>query len=861
MDAARWQQVKALFAAALDRPPAERAAFVARASGADAALGAEVTSLLAAGAEDEAFMETPAAAGIAELPEPPMPRSWIGRRVGAYEIVAAIGHGGMGEVYRAVRADDQFHKQVAIKLIRRGHDTAFIVERFKAERQILASLDHAHIARLLDGGVTDDGLPYFVMELIEGQPIDQYCAARNLTVAERLELFCTVCAAVHFAHQRLVVHRDLKPGNILVTEAGEVKLLDFGIARLVADVTEGNGDLAGARTATEFRALTPEYASPEQLRNESVTTASDVYSLGVLLFELLTGGSPYRVTGTLPHDLARAILETEPERPSAVVRRRASAGSDATPPVGYDPRRLIRQLRGDLDNIVLMALRKEPQRRYQSVDQFAQDIRRHLQGLPVIARADTWTYRSGKFLQRHALGVAATLAVLLSLVAGIVVADREARTAKFERARAERHFDEVRKLANSFMFEIHDAIQNLPGSTEARQLLVKNSLTYLDSLAGETGYDSSLQRELATAFEKVGDVQGGFRAGNLGDTAGALDSYAKALAIREKLVAAQPKDADLLRETARNHSKMGDVLVRIGKPGEAVAHSRTAVGLTERLLALKPDDPKFRFMPVASQIDLGSNLAEAGQWDEGLAHCRKGVEVAEAIALGHPDEPHNERALALSYGRVAWILSEGKGQFTEAILFHEKSLAAIAPKVAAEPGNTDYRNISATAHLGIGHALARLGDRVRSSREFDLGLQELEALAASDTKNARSRYNAAAALSAVGGQLIESGATRRALDLLQRAAALLDALPATSQSDMRTRITMALTHARIGRVQLQMAALAGAGRKGNRAHETACISFRGAAAALQDPLIRPLLTPRDGALADKMREEAARCVA
>ncbi|MEO8185512.1 MAG: hypothetical protein ABI895_42435, partial [Deltaproteobacteria bacterium] len=578
-------------------------------------------------------------------------------------------------------------------------------------------------------------------------------------------------------------------------------------------------------------------------------------------FELLAGRSPYKMTSTLPHDIAREILETEPERPSTVARRGTNADGRTTPSTGPEARRRGRQLSGDLDNIVLMALRKEPQRRYQSVEQFAQDIRRHLQGLPVIARPDTWTYRSGKFLRRHALGVTATLAVVGSLVAGIVVAEREARIAKFERARAERHFDEVRKLANSFMFEIHDAIQNLPGSTEARQLLVKNSLTYLDSLAGETGYDSSLQRELATAFEKVGDVQGGFRAGNLGDTAGALDSYAKALAIREKLVAAQPKDADLLRETARNHSKMGDVLVRIGKPGEAVVHSRLAARSTDRLLALKPFEPKFRFMPVASQIDLGANLAEAGQWEEGLAHCRKGLLLAEALAQAQPEETNAPRALALSYARVAWILTEGTGQYTEALTLYEKSLAAIAPRFAEEPGNTDYRNVAATAHLGIGYSLARSGERVRSAKEFALGLADLEALAAADPKNARSRFNAASALSAVGGQWALWGDSRHALDLLQRAAAHLDALPPASRRDMRTRITTALNDVRIGQVQLKLAALSSNGRRAkSQAREPACISFRGAAAALQDPALRPLLTPRDGAFADAMRDEAARCV-
>ncbi len=857
MERARWQRIKALVAAALDLPPASRATHVERECGGDADLHAEVMSLLAASDEADDFLETPAAAPMGETLEQPKAPSWIGRRVGAYEIVAEIGEGGMGEVYRAVRADDQFHKQVAIKLIRRGHDTAYFVARFKAERQILATLDHANIARLLDGGVTDEGLPYFVMELIEGKPIDEYCAEHRLSVRERLELFRTACAAVHFAHQRLVIHRDLKPGNILVTPGGEVKLLDFGIAKLV---DEAPASAAPARTATEFRALTPEYASPEQVRQEPVTTASDVYSLGVMLFELLTGRSPYRKTSTLPHDIAREICEIEPERPSTAVRRAEGDAGDIPSLLPIEARRLARQLRGDLDNIVLMALRKEPQRRYTSAEQFAEDIRRHLAGLPVIARPDTWTYRSGKFLRRHALGVVAALAVVVSLVAGMLLAEREARIANAERARAERHFQEVRKLANAFLFEVHDAIQNLPGATEARQLLVKNALQYLNALAAESSGDPTLQRELATAYEKVGDVQGGFRSGSLGDTAGALDSFRKALAIRASLLGPRPDDPDLLGETARNHSKVGDVLVRMGQPGDAVAHSRTALQLTDRLIAVKPDDPKARFMALASQVDLGGNLAEAGRWQEGLAHCRRGLELAEALAKAQPGEKRMQRALALVYGRIAWILTEGTARYEEAVGFHEKSLTAIAPLLKGEPGNTDLRNIAARAHLGFGHALARQGERVRAPKEFERGLDHLRALAAGDPKNALFRFNAADAMSAVGSQYADWDDAREALDHLQRAASLFGTLPPRSQGDTRTRIAMALNQARIGMVQSRLSS----GRTGSRAvrdlqRDLACGAYREALPTLLDPSIRPLLMPRDGALADTARQDAASC--
>ena len=400
----------------------------------------------------------------------------------------------MGAVYLARRADRQYEKQVAIKLIKRGMDTEAMLRRFRNERQILAGFDHPNIARLLDGDTTEDGLPYFVMEYVEGVPIDEYCDREALDVTARLQLFRQVCAAVSYAHRRAVIHRDLKPSNILVGADGVPKLLDFGIARLLqaGDASESPA------TMLEQRVMTPEYASPEQLRGEPVTTASDVYSLGVVLYRLLTGQLPYRLKAQSAEDMARTVGQTEPQRPSAV--------ADATSG---------RRLRGDLDNIVLMALRKEPERRYPSVEQFSDDIRRHLEARPVLARRDTLAYRAGKFVRRNTAASVAAVLVVLSLVGGIVMTTWQAQRARAqeaiaiaEKARAERRFNEVRQLARSVMFDYHDAIEDLSGATAIRERLVKDGLAYLDSLAREAGDDPELQRELAAAYDRVGDVRG-----------------------------------------------------------------------------------------------------------------------------------------------------------------------------------------------------------------------------------------------------------------------------------------------------------------------------------------------------------------
>src|SRR5262245_61348954 len=360
----------------------------------------------------------------------PQPR----RRIGPYEVLSELGHGGMGVVYLATRADEQYQKRVALKLIRGGLDRDEVVRSFRRERQILAGLEHPNIARFLDGGTTEDGLPYFVMEYVEGRRLDEYCDARGLSTLERLKLFRAVCSAIEYAHRNLIVHRDLKPGNILVTAEGVPKLLDFGIAKITNAAVSATGETA---TSTGL-AMTPEYASPEQARAEAVTTSSDVYSLGVVLYELLTGQLPYRLKTRHPLNVLRAVCEEEPEKPSTAVGRTAvmeatEAMTAGAPKPVRDPERLRRRLKGDLDTIVLAALRKVPAQRYASVEACSEDIRRYIEGHPILAREPTFAYRAGKFLGRHWAAVGSAAAALL-VVAGLL-ANHFAQAASIRRER------------------------------------------------------------------------------------------------------------------------------------------------------------------------------------------------------------------------------------------------------------------------------------------------------------------------------------------------------------------------------------------------------------------------------------------
>ncbi len=550
----RWEQVQALFEATLARPAVERDAYLREACGGDEALFREVATLLEADGQSGSFLEGHVLEGIDvsawaddRLPE--------GSRVGPYRLLRLVGEGGMGLVYLAERADGVFDQQVALKLIKRGMDTALIVRRFEAERRILARLQHPHIARLLDGGVTDDGRPYFVMEYVDGQPIDRYCDAHHLSIDARLDLFVTVCKAVLYAHANLVVHRDLKPENILVTSEGTVKLLDFGIARLLEEREDRT-----RLTQAGMRVLTPAYASPEQLRGEVVGTSSDIYSLGVVLYELLAGQRPHG-------DAAPATVTTEPERPSGALER-ALREPDTAKTIsrarGTEPGKLRRKLSGDLDVICLKALRPEPERRYGSVEMFSEDIRRHRTGLPVRARPDTLGYRARKFVRRHRAGVATTAAV--ALLVSTLVGFYTVRLSH-ERDRARIEAEKAQQVAAFLqeVFSVSNPSENLGETLTARALLDRGA--------------ERLETELEDQPEVLAEMLG-----VIGDVYSGLGMYEASLAMWEKA-----RDRRVQRygeehaSVATGLHKMGEAMRLLGNDQAADSLYRLSLAILRRL--------------------------------------------------------------------------------------------------------------------------------------------------------------------------------------------------------------------------------------------------------------------------------------
>jgi serine/threonine protein kinase/tetratricopeptide (TPR) repeat protein len=800
MTPARWQRINEMFHAALALDGRDRSAFLVAQSDGDEALRGKVTALLASHEQAEGFIQGSVFGDAAQLLVEDEAEAMIGQHIGLYKIDREIGRGGMGSVYLATRDDAQFEQQVAIKVVRRGMDTDLVLARFRNERQILAGFAHPNIARLFDGGSTETGLPYFIMEYIEGQAIDEYCDSHRLSTGARLELFRTVCAAVQYAHQHLVIHRDIKPSNILVTAAGVPKLLDFGIAKLLdPEATQG-----AATTAIMHRLMTPEYASPEQVRGEHVTTVSDVYSLGVLLYELLSGHSPYHFKTLLPQDIAQVISDTEPEKPSTVINRVEEVttggrkGSKLTPESvsrtrdGH-PEKLRRKLAGDLDNIVLMSMRKEPPRRYSSVGQFSEDIRRHLEGLPVVARKATLSYRGTKFIRRNKVAVAAAAVIILTLLIGITATGWEAHIARAEReraeaagARAERRFNQVRKLAHSVLFDYNEAIQDLPGSTPVRQRLVKDALEYLDSLAGEANDDPSLQRELATAYEKVGDVQGRTLRANMGDTSGAKDSYRKALRIRETLVAANPKDSSLRSDLADSYREFGRLLWTARDTAGGLENAGKNVVLREALTAENPSDMQARFNLGVSHADVGEILLEQGLTTGAAESFGRALAVFEALLA---DEPSNEKyrlAVDFVYQKSSEVML-WRGDAVGALATIRKALALDMKLSSAYPTNTHYRQEVGVDFERVGNTLENLGDVNGALESYRKELRIFEEQSVADPTNAQFRGDLSSAYLKVGSMLARTGKPADSLLHQRRALAIREELATADPLDLWKR--------------------------------------------------------------------------
>ena len=708
-----WDRVKEVFQHAVDLPPIERPPYLDRVCAGDRALRDEVESLLAADQSAGSLLQADvfaqhrdAGGGDAIV----LDRDDLeGRRVGPYRIVQRIGSGGMGSVYRAVRADAAFDKQVAIKVIKRGMDTEETLRRFRDERQTLARLDHPNIARLLDGGTTEDGRPFLVMEYVEGRRLDDVCDARMLTVTERLRLFTTVCQAVQHAHQNLVIHRDLKPDNILVGADGAPKLLDFGIAKVLAP-TPG---AAPAATRLVERRMTLGYSSPEQVRGEPMTTASDVYSLGIVLYELLTGQRPYRRSITTFLEYERALAEPIP-LPSARAREagEAVAAARQTTPVA-----LARELAGDLDTIVLKAIAPDTARRYASVQQLAEDVERSLTGLPVLARADSLGYRAAKFVRRHRAGVAALAVVGLVLAVGVAGTLWQARRAAAERDRAQLEARRAQVITGFLL----DVLGSADPRARGREVTVAEVLEGAAKRAEEqlAGQPEQLEAMRAT----IGATQV-----RLGRAAEAIPLLREALGHREaRLGPDHPDVAEVLQELGNAYAGTGD--------------DKTAEPILRRALDIRRRTAGAESAETASVLDsLGSVQTQEGQLEAAVQTHRQALAIRRKV-LGneHPDVVYSLNNLAVPLGTL--------GRWNEALPLHQEALALVLKVHGPEHADT------AAAMTTLAYALESVGRYQEALDYYAKALPLRRRLLGADHPEAAwTAYNYAALLQARGEQ-------------------------------------------------------------------------------------------------------------
>jgi len=665
----------------------------------------------------------------------------------------------MGEVYLA-RREQEFQQRVAIKLVRQGAANPEVIRRFLIERQTLASLKHPNIVKLSDGGATADGTPYLVVDYVDGVPIDGYCDRHKLSIHQRLRLFLDVCDAVASAHRSMVVHCDLKPANILVTGSGQPMLLDFGIAKLLDPIGAGFTEEAAK---TRQRAFTMEFASPEQISGQPVTTATDIYALGVILYGLLAGRAPYRATPDSLAGWVRAVCLEDPEAPSLVAARTAD-----------DPRKALRLLAGDIDAIVLKALRKKPQDRYGSVAAMAEDIRRHLEGDPVLARRNTTGYVVRKFVEKHKLGVGAGTLVLVALVVGLGATLWQARIAA-------RRFEDVRRLAHVFLFDVHDAIQYLPGSTAARSLIAKTGTEYLDGLARESHGDARLQQELAQGYLKIGDVEGNPYGANLGDSAKTIENYRKALAIADSLVARDPASIPARQVAARSHLDLAYVLPALGKLPEAVEHVNRALRLDQALLAAEPQNPEAKLNLEAAyerQGDLlgGPQDVNLGRAQDAVAAYRHGLDLLPELPPAHPLAARVGRAKAVVTAKLgmeqdaAGDRQGGLGKYQEALRTAEELSRADPNNQHARELVSGFLNLVAYDQQSLGDFPAALDSYLQASAIDERQLRD-------DPNNSKARDNSIVTLRNLGSlYLYQLNKNDEAARSYRRAAELLEAV-------------------------------------------------------------------------------------
>ena len=760
-----WQQIQTVFLAVADLPLEDRSSVLERLCAGDIELRDEVESLLLAD-YDSALTIDSAIQGVASsiLDVPVL----IGDRIGAYRVVREIGRGGMGSVYLALRDDEEYVKEVAVKVVKRGMKTGEALQRFRAERQIVANLDHPYIARLFDGGTTNAGIPFFAMEYVQGQPVNTFCRERALDIKARCTLFLNILEAVSYAHRNLVVHGDLKPANIFVKSDGTPRLLDFGVAKLLGtDETEQDA------TSMDVRAFTPGYASPEQVRGSAITVLSDIYSLGAIFYELLSGTRAQPVDYDTPTRIEHAVCDIEVQRPS----------------------RLVRGLPADLDDVVLMALKKDPGQRYPSVEQFASDIRRCLENRPVRAHDNTPSYRVRKFLRRNAGKISLASMVTLVLVSGLVIslvqthrarvertaadtqrkialqersaaeaarvseakqkdrAEQERDQAEQEKAKADQRLQDIMELASTTLFDGNAAMASLPGSLPARQQLVQTTLNYLKSLEKEAVHSPDMREALTEAYYKLALIQGDPHGPSMGDVVSAEKTLHKAEEILLPGYQRDPDNAGLMLRWIEVRSTLADLALVAGRREEGIRLYSDLVPVTIRLVHARGCDVICETQQPAIENALAIQLAPVDPV-RALEHANRGIAAAQTALRRHPSNLELQSGIG-SLTAVAAAANRNLGNLDEAATDFQRSIAMRETIVRANPGNLAIRRNLMVAYgnyallLGVPWS-PNVGRFDEARNVAGKSLAIARAMTEADPANATARRDLATALGRLG---------------------------------------------------------------------------------------------------------------
>jgi serine/threonine protein kinase len=803
-----WQQVQQLFLECVDLPTEEQSRFLQQVGADHPHLVAEVESLLEADQNSEAIIQAAVQDEAESFFDAKM---LIGEKLGIYRVVREIGRGGMGSVYLAFRDDDEYHKEVALKVVRRGMNSAELLERFRSERQILANLEHPYIARLLDGGSTSDGVPFFVMEYIEGLPVDVFCREETLSSNQRCKLFLGILEAVAYAHRHLVVHRDLKPANILIDAQRNPKLLDFGIATLM-----GGSPGDEATVLTDERPFTPGYASPEQVQGLPITTATDIYSLGAILYELLSEHPAQQIGLQTPTEVERVVCLSQPSRP------RLPDGDIST----------------DLLSIVQKAMRKEPGRRYQSIDQFAADLHFYLQGRPVSTREYSLQYRLHKFVLRNRIQVMMAALVCLSLIVALVVslaqtrraeaalrtaetqrlnarhqtslaeaaqreesqqaslaekeriiADTQRDEARRERANADQRVSDFLAVANQTLFEVHDAIATLPGSMAARQSLVKTTLGYLENMERENGLDDPMRATLTAAYYKVAMIQGDPQGASLQDFQGAEANLTKAQRLLSPAYGRHQNESGYMKRFIEVNSSLADLAFRSGRQQQAIAANINLLPVAHRLAQKCESELVCQTQEATLENKIAIEFLALDP-KSSLNHASHGISLAHAVEILHPDDI-SVKQITASLMAAGAAAHKQLGNLERAAEYYRMSIEAREALLQSDPGNPIIRRNLLVAYGNYASLLGipwspNLGRPEEARIYAAKAVAIARTMVAADVNNATGKHDLGMSLSRLGTIDPAPGAAADSLATLEEARKLIEPIAGLNTGSAET---------------------------------------------------------------------------